>query len=151
VNDPEEEMYMQKQVEKDLFESRKLLQAIIDSGPECINLIAADGTLIMMNRAGLDMIEADSLETVKGRSIFSLLQPAYVEAFKKLTDEVFQGKTGNLTYEMLGVKGGRLWLDTHAVPLRNDEHEIVALVGITRDITEWKRTEEVLKKERDFS
>jgi PAS domain S-box-containing protein len=52
---------------------------------------------------------------------------------------------------MAGINGRHLWLDTHAVPLRNEEDEIVALLGITRDITERKKTEEVLKKERDFS
>ena len=54
------------QVEQELRESRKLFQTIIDSEPECVKLLNRDGTLIMMNRAGLDMIEADSLEQVKG-------------------------------------------------------------------------------------
>jgi PAS domain S-box-containing protein len=52
---------------------------------------------------------------------------------------------------MMGVKGRRLWLDTHAVPLRNDREEIIALLAITRDVTERKKTEDVLKKERDFT
>jgi PAS domain-containing protein len=70
--------------------------------------------------------------------------------FRKLTHEVFQGKPGTLTFQITGIKGRRLWLDTHAVPLRNDKEEIIALLGITRDVTDKKKVEEDLKKERDF-
>jgi PAS domain S-box-containing protein len=140
-----------KQIEKEIKESKKFLQTIIETEPECVKLLNADGSLIMMNGAGLAMIQADSLEQVKGRSIYPLVLPEYREAFKTITREVFQGKSGTLTFEMMGIKGRRLWLETHAVPLRNDKDEIIALLGITRDVTAGKQTEEVLKKERDFT
>jgi len=37
------------------------------------------------------------------------------------------------------------------VPLRNDRDEIIALLGITRDVTESRKAVEALKKERDFT
>lgn len=138
-------------IEIELGESRTLLRTIIETEPECVKLLNADGTLILMNRAGLDMIQVVSLDQVKGQSVYPLVLPEYREAFQKLTEEVFQGKAGNLTFEMMGLKGRRLWLDTRAVPLRNDKDEIIALLAITRDLTESKKTEEVLKKERDFT
>jgi len=139
-----------KQMATALSESKKLLQTIIETEPECVKLVASDGTLIMMNRAGLEMIQVDSLEQVKGKSLYLLIVPEYREAFRKLTEGVFQGNPGTLTFEMTGVKGRRRWLNTHAVPLRNDRDEIIALLGITRDVTEQKKVEEDLKKERDF-
>ncbi len=135
----------------ELSESRKFLQTIIDTEPECVKLLNADGGLIMMNRAGLDMIQVASLDQVKGTLMRSLISPEYRRAFVKMTDDVFQGKPGTLTFEMTGVKGRRLWLETHAVPLRNDKDEIIALLGITRDVTERKKSEDALKKERDFT
>jgi PAS domain S-box-containing protein len=139
-----------KQMATELSESKKLLQAIIENEPECVKLVASDGTLIMMNRAGLEMIQADSLEQVKGKSLYHLIMPEYREDFRKLTEGVFQGNRGSLTFDMTGVKGERRWLNTHAVPLRNERDEIIALLGITRDVTEQKKVEEDLKKERDF-
>jgi two-component system cell cycle sensor histidine kinase/response regulator CckA len=133
-----------------LGESRKFLQAIIDTEPECVKLLNADGTLIMMNRAGLDMLQADSLDEVKGRPVCPLITSEHQKAFTTLTEEVFQGKSGILTFEMVGLKGRHLWLETHAVPLRNEKDEIVALLGITRDVTESRKNEEALRKERDF-
>ncbi len=139
------------QAEQELQLSRKLLQTIIDSEPECVKLLNADGTLIMMNRAGLDMIQADSLEQVKDQCVCPMITDEHRTAFMDLTAEVFRGGSGTLAFEMIGLHGRKLWLETHAVPLRNDNDEIIALLGITRNITESKKTEEVLKKERDFS
>ena len=50
-----------------LTESQLQLYAIIEAEPECVKLVAADGTLLQMNRAGLNMIEADSLDQVIGQ------------------------------------------------------------------------------------
>jgi PAS domain S-box-containing protein len=50
---------------------------------------------------------------------------------------------------MVGLKGRRLWLETRAVPFRNEKQEITALLGITRDITEKKKTEEAMAAEKE--
>lgn len=135
----------------EMLESKNFLQTIIDTEPECVKLVASDGSLIMMNPAGLSMIQAESLEQVRGKSIYGLVTPAYCDAFRKITEEVFQGKTGNLTFEMRGIKGRRLWLDTHVVPLRNDKDEIIALLGITRDVTDRKKFEETILEQKRFA
>jgi two-component system cell cycle sensor histidine kinase/response regulator CckA len=139
------------ETDRELRESRKFLQTIIDTEPECVKLIDAEGNLVMMNKAGLDMIEADSLNQVKGQSVCSLVTTEHREAFTRLTEKVFQGESGTLDFEMTGIHGRKLWLETHGVPLRNDRDEIIALLGITRDITKRKETEEALLQEKSFS
>lgn len=133
-----------KRVEKTLRENENFLQTIVETAPECIKLVSSDGTLLTMNRAGLAMIEADSLEQVKGKSIYPLVNSGHREAFRRLTKEVFQGKTGILEFEVVGIKGGHLLLETHAVPLCNDKGEVVSLLGLTRNITERKHAEKAL-------
>jgi PAS domain S-box-containing protein len=136
---------------KDAQVSSKLLQTIIESEPECVKLLNADGSLIMMNRAGLDMIQAESFDQVKGKCVCPMISHEHREAFSRLLDEVFQGRGGKLTFEMTGLRGRKLWLETHAVPLRNEQNEIIAMLSITRNITASRETEDILKKERDFS
>lgn len=128
-----------------LVERERLLQTIIDTEPECVKLIAVDGTLLQMNPAGLAMIEADSLDQVLGKSVFPLVASEYQEAFKTVTEEVFRGRPGVLEFEIIGLKGTRRWLETHAVPLRNRAGKVISLLSITRDITDSKRTEERTK------
>ncbi len=139
------------ETDRELRESRKFLQTIIDTEPECVKLLDAEGNLIMMNRAGLDMIEADSLDQVKGQSVCSLVAAGHREAFTRLTEKVFRGESGTLDFEMTGIHGRKLWLETHGVPLRNDKDEVIALLGITRDITQRKEAEEALLQEKSFS
>ncbi|MBI5923621.1 MAG: diguanylate cyclase [Betaproteobacteria bacterium] len=118
------------------------LRTIIETEPECVKQLAEDGTLLQMNRAGLDMIEAETLEQVAGQKVQQLIVPEYREAFDVLTRQVFAGKSGTLVFEIQGLKGGRRWLETHAVPLRDSHGQITALLGVTRDVTERKRLED---------
>ncbi|MBI5103316.1 MAG: PAS domain S-box protein [Nitrospirae bacterium] len=130
--------------------SERMLQAIIEAEPECVKLLDENSNLIMMNRAGLDMIQAESFEQVEGRCIIPMVTEGYREQFLDLTKRVFQGGSGMLVFEMVGTKGRRLWMETHAVPLRDQKQGIVALLGVTRDITERKRAEENILKSEEF-
>jgi diguanylate cyclase (GGDEF)-like protein/PAS domain S-box-containing protein len=96
-----------------------------------------------MNAAGLEMIEADSLQDVVGRSVLSLLAPQYRDAFQRMHQRVLDGETLTLTFEIQGLKGGRRWMETHAVPLTH-LGEAVQL-AVTRDITARKQSEEALR------
>lgn len=133
----------------DRSRAENMLQAIIDTEPECVKLLDKDGNLLMMNRAGLAMLDVDSFKEVKGRCIYPFVCVEFLEDFKALTDDIFKGKSGELMFEMVGAKGRRIWLETHAVPFRNDKNEITALLGVTRDVTERKRAETDLAAEKE--
>jgi len=134
-----------KRAEESLSEKESYLRAIIDTTPECIKLLDRDGRLLMMNQAGLRMIEADSLEQVKGACVSMLVTDQYRTEFRIITEKVFAGEACNLEFEAIGLKGTPVWLDTHAVPLRNAQGEVSALLGVTRNITERKMSEEKLR------
>ena len=103
-----------------------------------------------MNRAGLNMIEAESLDQVKGLCVYPLISEDYREAFKALAEEVFKGESKDLEFRMIGLKGHPVWLYTRAVPLRNEKGEIVSALATTIDITERKEAEEKLCESEQF-
>ena len=53
---------------KALADSERFLNTIIDTEPECVMLLDADFNILMMSRAGLAMLQADSFEQVKDHS-----------------------------------------------------------------------------------
>ena len=120
-------------------ESELQLRTVIEMQPECLKLIAPDGSLMYMNRTGLDMIEAETVEQVIGTKMVGSVIPEYRGAFTALNDRVNNGESGSLEFEINGLKGGHRWLDTHAVPMRDSDGEIFCLLGVTRDITEKKQ------------
>ena len=130
-------------------ENETQLRAIIDAEPECVKLLDAKGRLLTMNPAGLSMIEADALEQVVGESVLAVVAPEHRDAFATLTRGVFQGESGTLEFEIIGFKGTHRWLETHAVPLRDPQGGITALLGITRDITKRKRAEQALRESQE--
>ena len=122
---------------RDLKNSELHLRSIIETEPECIKIVDAQGRLLQMNPAGLAMIEADSMAQVQGQPVLDLIAPEYRSAFKQMHQRVLAGETVELTFEVHGLKGGLRWLETHAVPLQH--HGETVQLAITRDITERKR------------
>lgn len=141
----------QKKIEKSLAERERHLYTILQTEPECIKQIGSNGELIDMNPAGLAMIEADNVEMVKGQSVLSIIAPDHRDAFVKLTKSIFEGKSGKLSFELIGLKGTHRWMETHAVPLKNTEGKIISLLSVTRDITENKKIQEQIIREKDLS
>ena len=99
-----------------------------------------------MNRAGLNMIQADSLEQVQGQCVYPLVAEEHREAFQALVRDVFQGNSGALEFKIIGLKGRPCWLYSHVVPLRNDRGDITFALSVTDDVTERKKAEEEREK-----
>jgi PAS domain S-box-containing protein len=135
-----------KTAETELADREARLSAIVNTGPECIKLLAADGTLLEMNPAGLAIMEADSPGQVIGKYLIGkIVNKPYYKAFRDLNQRIFRGEDGELIYEITGFKGTRRWLQTHATPLRDKKGNIWAALAITRDITKQKKAEDELR------
>ena len=127
-------------------ESEERLRTIIENEPECVKVVASDGTVLQMNPAGLSMIEAENAEAVIGKSLYPIIVPEHRKAFRDLIESVFRGNKGKLEFEIIGFKRSRRWLEINAVPLYNNLNEVAVLLGVTRDTTERKLAEEALLK-----
>lgn len=137
------------QQQKRLRDSESHLMAIIKNEPECIKIVNAEGKLIEMNPAGLAMIEADSLEQLAGQPVLNVIAPEYRIAFTEMHKRVLAGASEQMEFEVIGLKGGRRWLETHAVPL-GENGQIVQL-AVTRDITQRKNADEIIKSNADYT
>lgn len=132
-----------KTAETKLVESQSRLRTIIETEPECIKIVDPEGCLLQINPAGLAMIGADSLEQVAGNPILDLIAPEYRKAFDDLHKRVLSGESLQMEFEVIGLKGGRRWMETHAVPMQ-DNGETVHL-AVTRDISDRKQAEAELR------
>lgn len=142
--------FVRRRVEERLTAEERLrstwafTQSIIENEPECVKILGPGGEVKFMNRAGLAMIDAKSIDEVLGQPVHQLVVPEHREAFIRLNERVIAGESGTLEFEMVGLKGTRRWLETHAVPLLGANGTVESLLGITRDVTERKRAEKAL-------
>ncbi len=136
-----------KQAEAKLLDSENHLRTIIENEPECIKIIDEQGRLVDINPAGLVMIEADRLEQVAGQPVLEVIAPEYRSSFADLHQRVISGQPAQMEYQAQGLKGGRRWLETHAVPMQ-DKGAIVHL-AVTRDISARKQAEVELDRYRN--
>jgi diguanylate cyclase (GGDEF)-like protein/PAS domain S-box-containing protein len=125
-----------------LIASEKRLRTIIDTEPESVSLISADGLIVEINSAGLNMLEAESVEQILDLSIYSLIVKENRQSFINLNKKVFSNESGSLEFQLIGLKGGMRWLETHVSPLTDLTGNVIAMLGITRDITLRKLSEE---------
>ncbi|MDF5737166.1 MAG: CHASE3 domain-containing protein [Nostoc sp. S13] len=132
-----------------LCQSENRLRAMIDAEPECIKLIAKDGTLLEINAYGLAMMEVESADVLIGKPIDAVIVPEYRAAFADFHKSICQGNKGTLEFEIVGLKGTRRYIETHAVPLRNESDATFLHLAVTRDITQQKQLEaQLLRSQR---
>lgn len=124
--------------------SADLLQAVIDGATDAIFLKDREGRILLFNRAAATFV-GRPVEDVLGRTVAELFGQTASGAIRKAELEVITSGKASTIEETLPVKGGsRLFLATRS-PYRDDEGNIIGLIGISRDITEKRRAEEALR------
>jgi PAS domain S-box-containing protein len=122
------------------LKANEQFRTILESTPECVKIVAPDGTLLFMNSSGLRMVGASCAEAVTGRSIYNVIAPEDRERFREFNEMVCTGKKGSLQFEIVGLTGERHDMETHAAPLQYSDGTTVQL-AVTHEITERKRAE----------
>src|SRR5690606_27007727 len=136
--------------EKTIREQNNFLQAIFDSEPECVKIISPQGRLMQMNRAGLEMLEVDSAEQADKIGLLEFVAPAYRDGFLEFHKYICAGHSGHFEFQVKGLRGTERWLETHGTALRDDENRIIAHLGVTRDITDKKRFDQLIWQKANF-
>ncbi|NOT21676.1 MAG: PAS domain S-box protein [Nitrospiraceae bacterium] len=144
-----EDITDRKRTEEERSKQELLISLMLSTGPGCIKRVAADGTLLHMNPAGLAMIEACREEDAIGLSVFDLVLPEHRAAFMSMHQDVISGASRILQFEIQSLQGNRRWMETHAAPFRNPVTDSMEHLAVTHDITERKQAEEALKQSEE--
>lgn len=133
-----------KVAEEALKVEERHLQAVLNNISDCVKLISRNGTLLSINTAGLALIEADSTDSMIGKCIYPSVAPEHRESFQAFNERVCDGVSGEMEFEMIGLKGTRRWMETHAVPFALGPSGEIVHLAYTQDITKRKQVEDQL-------
>ena len=126
------------------------LRTIVEGSPECIKIHTVDSILLDMNRAGLDMIDADSLESAVGENIERFLtSDDDIQRFRRMSRKVLNGEPQSSEFKIRSLKGVERWVETHSVPMNEPGEGPRNILSVTRDITARKTSDEALRKSEE--
>jgi PAS domain S-box-containing protein len=129
----------------DLHATGELSRAITETSPECIKVVAADGRLVQMNPAGLAMVEADCWDSIAHQSTIELVAPEHQRMWLANHQRICAGETLVWEFDIIGLKGTRRSMETHASPMALSDGSTGQL-AITRDVTARNQAREAQRQ-----
>jgi two-component system, cell cycle sensor histidine kinase and response regulator CckA len=142
----EEEVIRLKEANRALTARESQLRAMFDLTPNLVIRAACEGALLDVNPSGMRMFEAESLEGIIGRSLFSVVMPEFRDAVRGLAERVCRGEHATLEFQIAGLKGTPCCLSMYAVPQWDEALQKTTMLGIAVDTTVHKRAEQSLRK-----
>jgi len=143
-----------KRSEQALAESRNLLQAIIDAVPVRVFWKDRDLRYLGCNPTFAMDAGKHAASEVIGQDDYQMGWADRAELYRADDRAVIDSGAAKLSFEepQTTPDGQTIWLRTSKVPLKNDDQEIVGVLGIYEDITSRKQADEALRNsERRFA
>jgi diguanylate cyclase (GGDEF)-like protein/PAS domain S-box-containing protein len=119
-----------------LHEREQLLRKIIETEPECVKLVDVDGNILEVNPAGLAMLQTSDPGEIVGQSILDFVAPEFKSRLHAVMRRVISGEPAVLEMEVIGAKGRKRRVESHAAPLYGPDGRVSSLLMVTRDISE---------------
>ena len=137
-----------KTTEIKLSREHSLLHTLMDSIPDSIYFKDAENKFIKVNKAKAANSGVKPGDMI-GKTDFDFLPEA--EARRAFEDDQEVLNTGkfiiNKVEKLTGSSGEERWVSVTKIPRFDEEGNIIGTMGISRDITEWKKLEEVYLKQ----
>jgi len=108
-------------------------RTIVETTPECIQVLSPDGKVLFINTPGLAVLGASSQEQVIGRDIADFVSPEERGRFREFNAKICGGEKGWVEFELLRLNGSRALMETYGAPFRQSDGT-TAQLSITRDI-----------------
>ncbi|WP_176477976.1 PAS domain S-box protein [Mesorhizobium sp. WSM3862] len=134
---------------EDRKRSEEGFRTIVETTPECVKVLARDGTVLRTNQAGATMAGVPTPDDVAGHNFFDFVVPEHRQQYREFHERVCAGEKGFLEFDLVSINGVRRHMETHGAPMFDRDGSIVQL-GVTRDITERKKAEEKLRRSEAF-
>jgi len=137
-----------KKTEKELAYQHGLLQSLLDAVPDSIYFKDTDSKFVKVNKAKA-MHSNTTPENMIGKTDFDFLPENDAKRIYKDDQKVM--KTGkslvNKTEKYVNKDGDERWISVTKIPRYNQDRETIGTMGISRNITELKKSE---KRYRDL-
>ena len=130
----------EKNLSLQLYKSQQLLHTIMDNIPVRIFWKDTQGIYLGCNRLFANDIDPSGTRPCIGKSDYEMPWTEQAQSYIHDDNEVIRSAAAKLNYEEEQTKadGSMLWLSTSKVPLKDENGEVIGILGTYYDITEHK-------------
>ena len=122
---------------------------VVENATDFIYLIDKKGKVLSVNKSAAVLFGRTPRE-IEGKSIFELFPKEIATEFWQHLSEVFKTGNGELDHDTRMVVGEKeFWTSVRLDPVKDNEGRVLAVLGVTRDITESKRTGMALRESEE--
>ena len=134
-----------KRTEEDLRATKEMLESLITNTSDAIDVIDLEGHVLQINNA-FERIYGWSAEEIIGKQL-PLIPEDRKDELKDTMERLLSGKEiTDFETTRVHKDGTLLQVSLTISPIKDARGETIAIAGISRDITERKKTEELLRK-----
>lgn len=134
-----------KHVEQQLRQSRERYRTLAEAAHDFIFMVSRDGVMEYANNFCCQALDFDP-NKVDGTPAGQFFPKDFAANHLQFLGEVHEIDRPVYTEGPFMLKGQEFWLGTWLVPIHNEHGELVSVLGISRDITEQKKTDEALHR-----
>jgi len=133
-----------KFVEQELRHSRERYRTLAEAAHDFIFMVSRDGLMEYANGFACQALgyESNEVEGMLASQFFQNFAANHLQMFT----EVHEIDRAVYTEGPFILEGQEFWMGTWFVPIHNDQGELISVLGISRDITEQKRTDEAIQR-----
>ena len=138
-----------KRAEEALRQSQERYRSLAESSPDAIFILDQDSVIQYVNQVAVQWLGKPEPELL-GHSQSEFFPQARARQHQEVIERIFKTGKGARTERNDSFQGTEKWVETRLVPLRNREGMVTHVMGIARDLTEQKRTEESLREREEW-
>ena len=141
-----------KKSEKALYESRQMLQLILDNIPQSVFWKNIDSAYEGGNSSFLADTGLPGIDQLIGKTDADLRWSDQAERFRRADLEVIHSGVAHLRMQATDVRrdGTECWIETSKIPLKDDAGKVVGVLAVTEDITARKYMEQELFRRANY-
>lgn len=132
-----------KQLLEATQEAEKRYETLAETSPDCIKLFDLKRNLFYINKGGLDEHRLKDLEEAKKWIIENGIIAEDREKFRRAFQDAVLGKTSTIEIRHTAEDSTREACLETMVPVKNAKGRVVNVFGVSRDISEIKKLEEI--------
>ncbi|MDB6066046.1 MAG: multi-sensor hybrid histidine kinase [Pedosphaera sp.] len=139
-----------KRAQDELFNSRQMLRLVLDTIPQRVFWKDRNSVYIGCNKPLVQDGGYSDPSEIIGKTDYEMASLPTADRYRADDRQVMETGVPKFNYEEPQIKpdGTQAWLTTSKMPLRDQNGDVIGVLGTYEDITARKQAEEVLKRDR---